>query len=53
VDSDFAGVEKLLEDFKARSESSEDRQAVEDQMKYLVRTALYYLAWASLMGLDV
>lgn len=45
MEGDFAGVEKLLEDFKARSESSEDRAAVEEQMKYLVRTSLSLLSY--------
>ncbi|KAK4698267.1 hypothetical protein P7C70_g8014, partial [Phenoliferia sp. Uapishka_3] len=34
-DGDFSAAEKLLEDFKARSEAAEDKQAIEEQMKYL------------------
>lgn len=35
-DGDFAGAEKLLEDFKARAEGIEDKSLLEEQMKYLV-----------------
>ncbi|KAM0749267.1 hypothetical protein T439DRAFT_326995 [Meredithblackwellia eburnea MCA 4105] len=34
-DGDFAAAEKLLEDFKVRMESSEDKEALQEQMKYL------------------
>ncbi|KAL8286693.1 hypothetical protein RQP46_004221 [Phenoliferia psychrophenolica] len=34
-DGDFSAAERLLEDFKARADAAEDKQAIEEQMKYL------------------